>query len=347
MSDEMEVGLGELMEDGLDVSSCKGPKDDSPEWYNLRHFEENREPACVIGASECAAALGLNKYKTPWQLYMEKRGLVEPKPETEAMEWGQYLEQPILQRYGEKVGCQLFYPHRMYLSRAMPFIVATPDAIGWDRESNDHWCVDAKNVSQWRYDAKHGRERNCFGEGEDDLPLEYVMQGQHQMLVTGLNSCDFPVLFGGQTLRMYTVQRNQELIDRLVERLEIFYQQVVDGTPPPPDFENETTLEMIKQIYPVEPVEIQLNSGVIGPVERYLKAQQEIKQAEREKAEAQAQLMFCMKEAAVAKIEGSSYTLRRTEVGPQVWTEKDVEKARKNLGQQKRKGYVRFSVSQK
>lgn len=329
-------------------SAYRGPNIGSQEWADLRFFEEGREPPCVIGASECAAALGLNKYKSPWQLYMEKRGLIEPKPESEAMEWGRYLEGPILQRYSKLLGCDMSIPNRMFMWSSMPFIAATPDAIAMDRESQaGEWCVDAKNVSQWRYDAKHGRERDCFGENSDDIPLDYVMQGQQQMLVTGLDQCDFPVLFGGQTLRTYTVYRNEELIERLVQRLSEFYQQVVDATPPDPDFTHKTTLDMIKQIYPVETIEVELNSGASGPVERYLEAQDEIKNWERKKAEAQAQLLFTMKEAAVAKVADTNYTLRRTEVSPQVWTEKDIEKARQSLGEQKRKGYVRFSVSQK
>lgn len=324
-----------------------GPMEDTHEWRAMRDYNPDREPPVVFGASDASVIAGLSDYNTQLGLYHEKRGLRSPKETSEAMSWGKYLQPGILRRYEDMMSCRVSeFPYMIHW-RDKPYIVATPDGVAWeDPDEEDPWLIEIKNCSGFRYDAKHGRERNCFGEAQDEVPLNYVMQCQQQMLVTGLESCDLPVLFDGRKLRLYCVTRNDELIDKLVKMIDEFAERVANGDPPEPDFSNKSTLEMIKEIYPVEPIEIDLTGGMVQYAEKYIRCQNEIKQLESEKKEAQAQLLHAMKEASVANIEGSGYTLRRSAVGDSMWTDKDIEKARRNLGNVKRRGYTRFSIKQ-
>jgi len=322
-----------------------GPAAETPEWFAQRSFDPSREPPVVLGASEASVIAGLSQYKTPLELYYEKRGLRPGKEANEAMIWGQYLQPAILGRYQELMGCRVSeFPYMIHL-KDRPYIVATPDGIGWEDNSEDQpWAIEIKNCSGFRYDKKHGRERNCFGEGQDDVPFDYVMQAQQQMLVTGLESCDLPVLFDGRKLRLYCVLSNKELMDTLVKTLEEFYQRVVNGDPPEPDFTQESTLEMIKDIFPVTSREVQLTAEMAESVEKYQRSQGKIKHYESQKKEAQAELLYAMQDAAVAHIVGSPYKLQRTAVPESMWAQEDIKKAQEKLGSVKRRGYTRFSI---
>src|SRR5690606_18657199 len=57
-----------------------------------------------IGSSDAATVAGLNRWKTPLDLYLEKRGLVEPEPASEAAEWGTILEPTILREFARRNG---------------------------------------------------------------------------------------------------------------------------------------------------------------------------------------------------------------------------------------------------
>jgi len=57
-----------------------------------------------IGGSDAAAICGLSPYRTPLQVWQDKRGLSGVIPENEAMEWGKRLEPIIRQKYSDTTG---------------------------------------------------------------------------------------------------------------------------------------------------------------------------------------------------------------------------------------------------
>ena len=53
-----------------------------------------------IGASDTPIIMGFSSYKTPYQLYLEKLGLVDDtEKETEVQYWGNELERPIMRHF--------------------------------------------------------------------------------------------------------------------------------------------------------------------------------------------------------------------------------------------------------
>ena len=57
-----------------------------------------------LGGSDAAVACGVSRWKTPYQLYLEKRGEVPPIEQTEPMRWGHLLEPLVRQEYSERTG---------------------------------------------------------------------------------------------------------------------------------------------------------------------------------------------------------------------------------------------------
>ncbi len=55
-----------------------------------------------IGGSDASVICGINKYKSPSELWMEKTGMIEPEEAGEAAYWGTIME-PIIRKEFTKV----------------------------------------------------------------------------------------------------------------------------------------------------------------------------------------------------------------------------------------------------
>ena len=59
-----------------------------------------------IGGSDASVVVGMNKWKSPFQLWMEKTGQKEPDDlsDNEAVYWGTVLESAVANRFSEITG---------------------------------------------------------------------------------------------------------------------------------------------------------------------------------------------------------------------------------------------------
>lgn len=179
-----------------------------------------------IGASEIAAVCGLHEFSSPWDVYRKKIGEA-PDVDTERMEWGLRLEPAIRQKYADDTGAALYVPSVSLFHPATKWARATPDAIVLESEEPlAKWVhlVQAKNVDTWV--ARSWR----------DAPPVYVqLQEQWELYVTDLSRADVAALIGGNDYRVYTVHRDQKLINDLVTVAEDFWRRVERREPPKVD----------------------------------------------------------------------------------------------------------------
>jgi putative phage-type endonuclease len=172
-----------------------------------------------IGSSDAPAAVGLSKWKTPLQLWMEKRGEAETA-ESEPMFWGTALEPVVRQVYADRTGRTVVVPGRILRHPEHSFAIATVDGI-----------ADETRL----YEGKTARTADGWGDpGSADIPQDYLVQVQHAMLVAGLQVADVAVLIGGQDFRVYEVPADAELQAMLLEQERAFWALVISSTPPAP-----------------------------------------------------------------------------------------------------------------
>lgn len=208
-----------------------GPFPDTPEWHDARQ-------RCIT-ASRAAAAVGLSEYTQPLQVYRQLVGEEEPFTGNRYTRRGTLLE-PLLRAELEdltgeelEVGLPLFY-HGDY-----PFVGATPDAR---RKSDSGWLAEFKTC--------HPRRAASLGEeGTDDISTDWCVQAQVQMAVLNAHRTDVFVAVGFEDFRIYRVDRNDRLIDRLIASLAAFWKRVEDRTPPEIDFERDNAADLVRQIY--------------------------------------------------------------------------------------------------
>lgn len=173
-----------------------------------------------IGGSDVAAILGLSKWKTPLQVYMEKRGELAPQPDNPAMRWGRYLEPIVRQAYSDETGRAVLVPESMLRHPRHDWMIANIDGFTEDCRG---------------FEAKTSRSAEGWGEpGTDAVPQPYLLQVQHYMAVTALPVFDVAVLIGGSDFRIYEVPADAELQEMLAEAEAEFWRAVQRGEPPEP-----------------------------------------------------------------------------------------------------------------
>lgn len=172
-----------------------------------------------IGGSDAAAAVGLSKWTTRLELFLDKRGELE-KAESEPMLWGNLLEPVIRQRYCDVTGRTVVIPPGIIRHPKVQFALMTPDGI-----------ADESRVLQ----VKTARTAEGWGEpGSAEIPQDYLLQVNHEMFVTGLEVADVAVLVGGSDFRIYVVEADTELQTMLIEQERQFWAMVQTNEPPAP-----------------------------------------------------------------------------------------------------------------
>lgn len=235
-----------------------GPIAYSPEWYEIRTFNPDRKGREVVwGASEAAAACNQDPYSSALEKYLIKRGEFVKEFSDEqkrAMAMGTRLEPIILDVYEESQDCRLARRLPLYFHPTWSFMAATPDAIatkqlGTEEDAIDEWSVDAK-ATGWRMLDKSGDDNSKYGEpGTDQVPTGNLFQAQQQMAVMGFDRCDFPVLVDGRELRIYTVPRNDDLIQQIALAEAELSERIMRGDPPEPNWEHSGTKAVLNRMF--------------------------------------------------------------------------------------------------
>lgn len=258
-----------------------------------------------IGGSDAPAVLGLSPFSSPLQLWAEKRGLLEPSVETEAMRWGRVLEPLVADRYAEETGRQL--------SPAHPFAIRVNADRTWLRTTLDREIVSAEG--KLIPAALELKTTNGFrgDDWDEEPPLHVQIQGQHQLLVTGWAWVSFAVLIGGQTFKWCDLERNDKFLKLYEERAREFWRRVELGDPPTAGADDR---EVLQALYPKD-----MGATIILPHESAewdavrVEADEHIAQWKKKKDEAEAKLRAAIGDASYGRVPsgGPRYSCRLVE----------------------------------
>ncbi len=174
-----------------------------------------------IGGSDVAAIFGLSAYMTDFELYRDKRGQtpLEDEKEDENREWGNRLEPLLRQHYSDQTGLVIRDPG-MVRSERYPWMLANMDGV-----------TDCPRVVE----VKKSRTGRDYGaDGTDEVPVSCMLQVQHYMIVTGFDVADVVALLWGSSFRVYHVEADSEIQERIIEETQDFWQRIQDGDPPEP-----------------------------------------------------------------------------------------------------------------
>lgn len=179
-----------------------------------------------IGGSDASAVCGVNPWRTSLDVFREKLGLEVPIEENDAMYWGNALEDLVCEEYSKRTGRKVRRARALKRSKAHPHMIAHLDRSCDPKPGERKTIVEAKTAGRWA-------KLDDFGEeGTDELPPYYLTQCHHNMIVTGAEVCDLPILIAGQDFRIYTVYASKKVSEPLIEIEREFWQCVQDMEAP-------------------------------------------------------------------------------------------------------------------
>jgi len=184
-----------------------GPVPGSAEWR------------AIVTASKAAAIIGVSPWQSPYSLWMEMKGLTEPREQTSAMSRGNYLEPAILAWWRDQhpeIGDyaeQVWMPYQEWAG-------ATVDAAGAD---DDSIIVEAKSAA---------RMDEWGDPGTDAIPPSYLAQVYFQLAVTGAARCYVPVIGPYLDFSEYVVEADAAFQDDILARCKAFHDSLEADEPP-------------------------------------------------------------------------------------------------------------------
>lgn len=196
------------------ILSCHEAETDHAKWLETRN--------AGIGGSDASVIMGLNPYKSPYQLWLEKTGQAEA-PDLSGNQyiyWGHKNEGNIADWFMEDTGKKVRKLGTLR-SRAHPFMLANVDrAVMGEEAGLEIKTAGVNQAKKWK---------------GDEIPDSYYCQCLHYLTVTGADRWYIAVLIGGNEAIRKTVERNDEDIKALIEAERDFWDHVVTRTPPPVD----------------------------------------------------------------------------------------------------------------
>ena len=181
----------------------------------MTHQEWLEDRRKGIGGSDVATILGLNKYKSVYQLWLEKTDQIEvTSAQSEAAYWGNTLEEVVAEEFSKRTGKKVRRRNRVFEHSKYPFLRANidRDIVG------ENAVLECKTANQFLANEWD----------EDEIPIQYICQVQHYMNVLNLDYVYFAVLIGGQKFVWKKMERDQELIDMITEKLVAFWTENVE-----------------------------------------------------------------------------------------------------------------------
>lgn len=244
-----------------------------------------------IGSTDAAPILGKSKWKTALHVYLDKIGELRDE-DSAPKKWGRKLEDVVAEAYHEQTGNPVYPPkHKVAVHPQHSILIAS-----CDRETQIEGGEPAN------LEIKTSESGEGWGQpGTDDVPDYYLIQAQHQMMVTGLARTEMAVLIGGNRFQCYTIFRNEKFITTWEKVALDFWRKVENRTPPPIDWEHPATAELVKNLFGVtDAKEAILDDEAVLMAREYLLCKNDIKKAEDKRERFKNELLVRIGDAAVA-----------------------------------------------
>lgn len=211
-------------------------------------------------------------------MYVEKTLPDSDDTAGEAAYWGTRLEDVVAREWGKRnrrnygvvVPSPGLLAHPKY-----PWMLATLDREVAVRRSAEPYAAleckttDARNEPEWREDAPP--------------PDRVVVQVEHQLAVTGLEVGYVAALVGGNTYRQWVIERDDELIDQIIDIEAEFWDMVTNRVPPAP-IGRDADHDALLALYPGDPDrDVVLDDELLDDLDRVNDLTARIKEAKAAK----------------------------------------------------------------
>lgn len=255
------------------------------EWLNARKKG--------IGGSDAPVVLGLSKYKTPFELWLEKTDQTfVDESQSDAAYFGALLEDLVAKEFEKRTGKKVRRNNFILQHPKYDFIIANIDR----KVVGENALLECKTASA--YYAKEWEN--------DEVPAPYLVQVQHYMGVTGYEKAYIAVLIGGQKFVWKEVERDDELIDMIFQtEIDFWNNHVLANVPPALDGSSAAEKYLNERYQKSTPDKIvDLSIDYEEKLSTYLQLKQQEKELKQMIKQIENELKSEMKDAEVGFVKG-------------------------------------------
>ena len=260
-----------------------------------------------IGSSDAAAAVGLCPYKSQLELWMEKIGRTPAEDAPPGMDdpryWGTLLEPYVAVAYSQQTGRKVRKVNAVLQHPTFPYMLANIDreVVGCPEVQ----ILECKTAGEW------GSKR-----WQDGVPEYIQLQVQHQLAVTGKAAADVAVLLCGQQLEIHRIERDEDVIARVIVLEARFWECVESDTPPPADG-SASADRALRQLYPggVDTLDFSEDRRLSGAFAELVTLRRELEAKEGRAELLKQTLQQAMGDAARAVFASGEVTYKRSKDG--------------------------------
>ena len=279
------------------------------DWHKLR--------SKGIGGSDIGAILGVNKYRSLVDVYLDK---TEGKKveDNNAMFWGRILE-PIIRAEFQKKHSEEYQTYLVPYSLKYGVLRANVDGLIYNNNTQKWGVLEIKTANQF-----------TTKEWSDGVvPQSYYAQVMHYLTVTGLDYAIIVVLIGGSDYREFYIERNEDEVKAIKEVAEDFWNTyIIPQKIPAPDG-SDSYSEYQKELlakYETFSNRVELDDDMNKLLDESEEKKQQIKELEKEVKETEQKIMNIIIDNQADLAESDKYkaklvTQNRTKVDPKFKTE--------------------------
>lgn len=206
--------------------------------------------ALGLGGSDLAAILGMDRHKAPLAVWHDKRGTApddyKPAFVKRAAEAGRRLEPVIAQWFADE-------SHRTVLPTRGTLAHVDAD---WMRVNLDGEVIEPGDIEPTALlECKNRSQYQAaeWGADEDNVPDEPAIQSLWGMAVTGYKTAYLAALIGGNDLRWYRLEPDEELLAHIADHAATWWRtHVLEGVQPAPGGSKADT-ELLAHLWDVAP----------------------------------------------------------------------------------------------
>ncbi|MEK4636848.1 YqaJ viral recombinase family protein [Bacillus sp. FSL W8-0519] len=204
---------------------------------NMDHTQWLQARTQGIGGSDVSAIAGLNKWKSAVQVFLEKTQAIEKKDiQSEAAYFGNVLEEVVAKEFAKRTDLKVQRRNAILQHPEYPWMLANVDRLIVGEKVG----LECKTASE--YLKKEW--------GDEEVPAAYLLQCQHYMAVTGYEAWWIAVLIGGNKFVHKKIERDEELIQYLIDIEKDFWLNNVEKNEPPMFDGSDASTELLKHLYP-------------------------------------------------------------------------------------------------
>jgi putative phage-type endonuclease len=251
---------------------------------------ENRKG--LLGSSDIAAVLGLDPFRTPYDVYAEKTGKVaEEESEKQVFTRGRYMETALLKYSEHELGKLIVNPANLEF-KYDNFIIDHPDA----QVVKNRQPVEAKSVGQF------GKYEEWGKPGTDEVPERVIIQCHVHLICCKSGYCHVPAYLPYREFQLYGVTKGAKLVQLILDRAGEFWNKHIKKDTPPDSF---PSLDIARRMIRQPKLTVKVSDAIIFD---WLNAKNKRLLAEKREEDARRELMASLGTAEIGKFSQGKVT---------------------------------------